>query len=674
MEASVRLVSRVIPRNPACKPTRLKPADWSPSICEAVKPKTSPAPKRWLDLLKVLVALPEMQSLLRQKPSYADPYSGLTLSASPDEMIFIARATVLNGIDQLCELVGALDAMETATRERYLTAASNVSRSVGHIVASAWLSSVRAKDFDGKTAATKLATTYKTASLWKNTDMAVELACAQAVMLDEYAGDMKHALQILSDAQAKYPQDYRINRQRQKVYYRNGDHSLALAEFETFADSFPATNQIDRVFAFREAGRSAAEVGDLEKTRIFFDRAWEAAGKCGSHMLPMKAGLSADCAVVDFEVGLIESALSLMVRALTEAEHIDPKVGIKEHYCKLILVAAILWMRGAAADWPVERQVMMIGMCSNPDPPAEIKERRLPQDLLPWYQLAELEADIGNGQIVLAALRQRTAKSGLLPMEMMLASRLLGAALRELNVDRFVEELVIYPRAIIESTSKPLDRRLESVFVMPTGLLKPITAEEWKDKSICESTTSAVLIFLVTAVCSDRIDVIEALRARLRQKQELAACLEPLFDTIADPSAKRDDLIIVVASLLGRMLRPDFVFDAADAFMATVHLVQFLSSHPLGEMAGTPVVQYFARVWRDILANRTFSVRNPAATGPFILSALSKGDSSRAKLANIVLASEAAVRAHLSDELRTKIREITQPKKTPLDELQAFVS
>src|SRR6185312_12957724 len=113
------------------------------------------------------------------------------------------------------------------------------------------------------------------------------------------------ALKVLEGAQAEYPKDYRISRQRQKVYYRNGDHALALAEFEKFANAFPPTTPVDRAFAMREAGRSAAEIGDLDKTRLFFEQAWQSARKCGDHMRPFTAGLSADCAILDFQAGNI---------------------------------------------------------------------------------------------------------------------------------------------------------------------------------------------------------------------------------------------------------------------------------------------------------------------------------------------------------------------------------
>ena len=401
------------------------------TLCTALTERSVPlAPRRWLAMLKRLITFPEIRRVMRQRPSHAVPDSELFGSPAYDEMIFINRATGVSGMDELCELIDVLDDEPATVRDRYLSAASNLARSVHHIVSSALLSDERAKAFDGKATAAKLARLLETTSRWKNTDMAVELACAEAITLDEYAGDKIGALSVLAAAQAAHPQDYRINRQRQKVYYRNGDHALALTEFESFVGSFPETTPVDRAFAMREAGRSAAEIGDLDKTRTFFEQAWESAHKCGEHMRPMMAGLSADCAILDFQAGKIGSALALMLRALTEAEPIDPKAGLKEHYCVLILMTAILWMRGGARDWPVERQAMVIGMCSNPDPLPELKDRPLPQRLLPWYELAELEAGVSDSQLVLTALRQRTTKGGLLAMETMLAAGLLRAAVR----------------------------------------------------------------------------------------------------------------------------------------------------------------------------------------------------------------------------------------------------
>jgi tetratricopeptide (TPR) repeat protein len=639
----------------------------STALMELVVPLT---PRRWFKMLRRLGTLPNMRHVLRQRLSRAGLDDELFRSPSGDEVMFLNRATDLNGIDELCELIDLLDREPDLVRDRYLLAASNLLRSVGHIVSSAWLSEVRSDGFDGNVAAAKLARVRETASRWKYTDMAVELACAEAAMRDEYADDKPGALAVLRVAQSAYPQDYRINRQRQKVYYRNGDHALALAEFESFSDSFSAMNPVDRAWAMREAGRSASEVGDLDKTRVFFEQAWVSARECGDHMRPMQVGLSADCAILDFQANKIDSALAHMLRALEEAESIDPQLGLRDHYCLLILTTAILWMRGGAADWPIERQAMVIGMCSNPDPLPEMKDRRLPQRLLPWYELAELETQVSDQQFVLTTLRQRTTKDGLLTMEITLAGSLMRAAVRLLNVDRFLEGLPTYPRAVAMIAETLPMRRTVDLFSMPTGQLKPVKMPEWGDKSIREATASAVLIFGLTAVCSNRRDAFEDLRDRLLGMVGVGASLAPLFETMEAPPDRRDDLIDLLAGILGQMLQKDFMFDARDAFGATVHLIQLLNGHVLGETAAGPIFEYFAQVWRDLVSNRAFLVRSPAANGPSILAALSMEGTNRAKLAHLVLASAAAVRSQLSNELREMIRKMTEHKRTPLEELR----
>ncbi len=196
---------------------------------------------------------------------------------------------------------------------------------------------------------------------------------------------------LLGIAQDAYPNDYRLNRQRQKVFYRNGQHAVALAEFEKFCDRMPIERTLDRAYALREAGRSAAAVGELDKTRRFFEQARESSNLCGASMRPMTAGLLADCAILDFDAGRIESALDLMRRALLEADDFDPGAGLKESFIRRVHIAAILYMRGAAVDFPADRQAMVVGMCSNPDPDESFRTLRQPQSVFVWYQLAELE-------------------------------------------------------------------------------------------------------------------------------------------------------------------------------------------------------------------------------------------------------------------------------------------
>ena len=167
-------------------------------------------------------------------------------------------------------------------------------------------------------------------------------------MLDEYAHDAAAALTALDGAEKRYPGDIRLARVRAKIYYRKGEHAASLEAFEPIADAFPEDDAIERAFAFREAGISAAETGDLPKARRYFGKAYQAASKVRDHMLPMAAGLMGDCAVIEFQMENHEEALRCTAQALRDGDEINPEAGPREKYCTLILGHMILWMRTTA--------------------------------------------------------------------------------------------------------------------------------------------------------------------------------------------------------------------------------------------------------------------------------------------------------------------------------------
>lgn len=599
--------------------------------------------------------------MLRQRPSRRNPISELVQNLSYEEVLFVMRATALASISELAELVDALNKLPVDIRSKYLAAAGQMAQSTTQIVASAWLSDVKQPNFDAKPAAAVFAGLRATVRGWNSRDLAVELACAQAVMLDEYADDEQAALAVLADAQTEYPDNYRINRQRQKVYYRNGRHEQALAEFDVFAKTLDKASSVDSAFALREAARSAAEIGELDRASSFFERAWRALESSSDHMLPMKAGLSGDCAILAYQGGKFDDAVALMARALSEAEGINPSNGLKEKYCILILVAAVLWMRGARTDWPAERQAMVIGMCSNPDPVPEIQDRPLPQPLLAWYELAELEADVSDRNLALSELRRRTkGGKGLLPLETMLAAQLLEAATRKLDVNGFLETMRVYPRAVDLTIKSAPDRRPDSILHMPSGVVRPIEGKQWQEPVVIEAVRSATLLFALAAISQNRRDVYDAFRKRCAQTDGMAAASEPIFSLIDNPGDTSRDAIEAVAKVVSHMRDDDFVFNAMDAFGATVVAIQLLASHTLGGTVAKPLLSYFRCIWQEIVTERAFSMRDPVSNGPSILAAFDKGETEIARLANVVLASAYAVRVRLSEDLRATIRGIAE--------------
>jgi hypothetical protein len=306
-------------------------------------------------------------------------------------------------------------------------------------------------------------------------------------------------------------------------------------------------------------------------------------------------------------------------------------------------------------------------MCSDPDPQEWFRTQRQAQPLFVWYQLAELEAEISQSRAIYTELRKRTASGGLLPLEIMLSSRLAEAAVRGLDADRFLEALHTYPRAVVEGT-----RNLQALaggdpfnmFNMPTGNLAPIAREEWKDAQISESTKNAVLSFLLTAAAKGRADIINELRDKIRIVPGLADIVAQLFQLVDNPSDAKTDIYVIIPSIVGRLLKGEIV-NANDVYYSSIFAIQFLQNSTLAPPATGALMDYYEQLWLEILNKRTFSMRGPATNGPIILAALAKGDTAMQRMANMVLATEAAARPSLSDNLRDQIAKIAAKRSRP---------
>jgi hypothetical protein len=664
MKQAAKLVDRTLAENKYPDAKRRQLLDAMIYTMVMLEPQIPIGPKRWLPMLLDLVASPAIRRIFAQPLSTGDLFGGLPPRATRDEMMFIHRASALKSVEELGELIEALEHQPKAVRDRYLSAAARTSQSLQLIVAASWLAEVKQTGFDARAVAATYHKLSQTQSAKDNLDLAVEILCAEAVVLDEYGKDKDGALEVLRVAQLAYPNDYRLNRQRQRVFYRHHQHTEALAEFEKFQDRLPKERAVDRTYAMREAGRSAAETGDLKRARIFFEQAWESARVCSDTMKPMTAGLSADCAILDFDAGKNESALDLMRRALLEADDLDPHAGLKEAFVKRVHIAAILYMRGAAANFPAARQARVYGMCSDPEPQEWFRNQPQAQPAFVWYQLAELEAETSRNQAVLIELRRRTKAGGLLPLETTLVSRRAEAAVRELDVDRFLETLKTYPRAVVEGIRNLKGWGGGDPFNMPVGNLAPITEIEWRDAVVSQTTKNAILSFMLTCGAAGRSEIIADLRHKVMLVPGLAKEVENLFRVMDEPSDEESDIYVIIPSIVGRLLSGE-VFDTNDVFLSAIYVMQLLENSVLAPPAAEALMSFYERVWPDILQERAFSMRSPTTNGPIILEAMRKGETGMQRMANMVLATEAAVKRGLSNELRERLSKIAAKRSKP---------
>ena len=539
-----------------------------------------------------------------------------------------------------------------------LSALNALPNDIRLMIDSAWLFETQRDDFNGIVTANKLQQVGEIAEKWNNTEIAVECACSRAVMLDEYANDCQGALSLLDSAEKKYPKNLRLMRQRAKVYYNSGEHSKALATIEQVVDAIPKDDHIERAFALREAAVSAAKTGHLQKAGDYFAQAYQAAAAAaGGGMQRMAIGLKADCALVKFQSGDVGDAMQLIRQAIVDAEQLDPEVDTKGSFCRLVLPQVILWMQSqvkkialAQCDFP-----MVVGCCSNPDPPDKVMDMPCPPLLASWYHLAVLELMLRTDSGIFSELRKRTTTHRIISCELTLNYYLMAKHVITVDIDSFFSYLPEYMSKIAYMRENPASVSKENSYDLTDADLSVIKPVDWKSDLHLQNAKDAILALAAAAVCSDVKDIREQLLNHVGRNQEAAIALQPFIDSFEKQTCPKGDAFEITAYYLGRLMKANAYMSPDEMFILTYRFWQCLPHSFFKEIIEDVIADYLSGRWREIITNQRFNLKQPMMSVSAIEGALKEPTNGIAKIAAIVLAAENAVRHKLNAELRAKL-------------------
>lgn len=356
-------------------------------------PRTGELFTDWLEILlrfdRLCLAEPRMTETSSRFKSKAGGNPHVT------GVLFAGQLRSIRTIAGFRAIMERLDHEDAATRERVLSSFQPGRGDISVLVNHGWMRESRSEDFDWEAAQRDYGAAFEVAMRWGNTMLASRCAIAQAMCIDENGDDADRALACLSQVEARIGRDVALGRARAKIHWRRRDHAAALPLLTTAAEA-GGQDAIERAYIAREAGISAATLGDWEAARHWFERAQVAAATASEipSVRAMAIGLLADTAQAAFKAGRPDIAILKMRDALTALPGIDAEGTIAEAHCHRVVRHGLLWLyrqiTGVLAD-DLEETIYWPGAASNPEPLEAIRSHPVLALDMSFYMLADAD-------------------------------------------------------------------------------------------------------------------------------------------------------------------------------------------------------------------------------------------------------------------------------------------
>jgi hypothetical protein len=571
-------------------------------------------------------------------------------------VLFTFQAMGLHTITELSELFDAFDDLSGEARSEIL----NLRFADRHgllFIDGAWMREHRGRTINGADAAMRFQRMAHQAEGWGIRELAIRCHVARSIMIDEYQDRPDAALAALDEAAQRLGEDPLITRARAKIFYRRKDYAGALEQISSVGGDLALKNPVEKVFMLREAGISAAELGEWSRARTWYATAHDVAMTSSvPTMRPMALGLMADKAVAQLMSGDPVGALRSLGEALTALPALDPNASLPAYYCHSIVRHAILWAlaRLSKDELLVEGEPpqMRPGWCSNPEPSDAILEKPLAPLEAGWYLLARADLATGNRAGIAANLTAHLAGRTIVQMEIMLAQDQIESAICAADPERFAAHLRPWADARVYFRNNLAIAKTSAMEKPIYAGIPPASDAELRAPDTSDAIEQAVLAFAVAAAFKGRVELLDRLVTRLKENASadlFQGRIKQLLDVVADGDGPPSSIAAITRTIAASSADPN------DLFVATVRFLQSVGGSLFASALGPMCSQWSKRAWRHAIENQRFLLRTPGVTVPTIEAALSAAGDDLTGIVQLVFAVEPAVSHRLSPELRAQL-------------------
>lgn len=597
-------------------------------------------PQKSIDMLSRLMDLRESDEELQKiwgnfetaQQQLQAPLSGLTAV----QVLFTMRATGITGINDLDNLLDALENLDAAKRAHLLIAfKENAFGLADVVIGSAWWRDASTDKLDVNRGIAVLRRAVDLGRKWNVEELVRAAFVAISVLYDEYKQDSKSALSVLEDACKELDaNDPKLVNQRAKVLYTLKQYQPALDAFRA-ALSNSRLPVVERIFSSRMAAICAARTGDWKAAEDLFIGGASAA-KATNVQHIMAVGLMADAAFARWKQGQKRDSLALYADVLGELELIPIDQNLNNRQLHAFVRHCLGWIdtSGRLGDDDPLREPPP-GACSNPDPPAGMKDLKIVPMPAIWGLLGNIDTRLGTalGVMKLAEEKYKTQ----LPIVIRLHERLAKYEVLWKGDDfsGAVPVIVGFIEAI-NCQKQTVDSSVDPF--MQVREIPYLAAGYWAEANNRTSVTYNLLslAILSTAKYSDSPLPLERWQVDLRELGISGSDVDNFFSLLAgNQNTTASELFDQAASALQRIRETSV--SPQDLFGCHFRLLNFLASGGWGRFVGDAFSEMVVRQWLNVAENQRFALRSPSIYGPMLQEkCLETGPSGYAKAALIL--------------------------------------
>ncbi|WP_316399224.1 hypothetical protein [Bradyrhizobium sp. 33ap4] len=575
-------------------------------------------------------------------------------------VLFAGQLRSIQTVTRFREIMERLDREDAGTRERLFSPFQPGRGDISVLVNHGWLKESRTGDFDWEAAQRDYGACADLAMRWANPMLASRCAIARAVCIDENGDDAERALVCLTDAEAQIGTDMVFGRARAKIHWRRRDHAAALPLLTAAAEA-GGQDIIERAYIAREAGISAAILGDWPAAQLWFERA-QAAAAIRTEIPSVRAmaiGLLADTAQAAYQAGRPDVAILKMRDALTALPTIDEDGTLTEAHCHRVVRHGLLWLyrkiTGTKAGGQ-EEVVYQPGAASNPEPLEAIRSHPVIALDLSFYLLADADQALTEPTGFYREFRTYLVDGPILSSEISAAIAEDHKAITTHDPSDFVARVRRHASIVRMVASGEAREAAEQLKNPKRGTIPLAVIDADAPSEIHRAAEDYMLSFATGAAMARAFHAIASIVEQGLAAPEVAA-LHPLLHRMSgvvsplttDREGAANSIWLVQDDLSGR---------PAEFCWAAVWLLFHVNSSRLRDGVVQPLIAWIFAGADHLVRNARFRLSLPAMTVPPVEALLATPERTMASAARLLLVLAPAVATRFIPQVRSTLEEI----------------